>query len=55
MRVYKNGDICPCCGRTIHGMSEEFLWIFSLYVDMARIPPWEAQPMADVKEGRDDA
>ena len=29
MKLYKNGDKCPCCGQEIEGMSEECLSLFS--------------------------
>lgn len=29
MRVFKNGDACPCCGEPIEGRSEEWLELFS--------------------------
>lgn len=30
MRIYKNGDRCPCCGQLIEGKSEEWLNDFSI-------------------------
>lgn len=30
MRIYKNGDRCPCCGQLIEGKSEEWLNNFSI-------------------------
>ena len=29
MKIYKNGDKCPCCGQAIQGKSEEWLELFS--------------------------
>lgn len=48
MRLYKNGDRCPCCGQRIEGKSDDWLLLFSQTVDMLRIPPWEAQVLADL-------
>ena len=47
MRLYKNGDRCPCCGQRIEGKSEDWLLLFSQTVDMLRLPPWEASPLSD--------
>ena len=47
MRLYKNGDRCPCCGQRIEGKPDDWLLLFSQTVDMLRIPPWEAQALAD--------
>lgn len=32
MKIYKNGDRCPCCGQLIEGKSEEWLNDFSMLV-----------------------
>lgn len=29
MKIYQNGDRCPCCGAEIEGASEERLEVFS--------------------------
>lgn len=47
MKLYKNGDRCPCCGQRIEGKSDDWLELFSQTVDMLRIPPWEAQALSD--------
>ncbi|MBQ6398407.1 MAG: hypothetical protein IJI06_09725 [Oscillospiraceae bacterium] len=47
MRLYKNGDRCPCCGQLIEGKSDDWLLLFSQIVDMLRLPPWEASPLWD--------
>lgn len=47
MKLYKNGDRCPCCGQRIEGKSDDWLLLFSQTVDMLRIPPWEAQALSD--------
>lgn len=33
MEIYKNGDRCPCCGGEIEGKSEEWLELFSQFVN----------------------
>ena len=47
MKLYKNGDRCPCCGQRIEGKSDDWLLLFSQTVDMLRLPPWEASPLWD--------
>ena len=47
MKIYRNGDRCPCCGQRIEGKSDDWLLLFSQTVDMLRIPPWEAQALSD--------
>ena len=42
MRIYRNGDRCPCCGQVLQGKDEEWLRLFSLLVDAQGLPPWEA-------------
>lgn len=41
MKIYRNGDRCPCCGQPLQDKSEEWLQDFSALVDMLRLPPWE--------------
>ena len=50
MRLYKNGDRCPCCGQTISGKSGDWLQLFSETVDMLRLPPWETSSLSDREE-----
>lgn len=38
MRIYKNGDRCPCCGQLIEGKSEKWLNDFSILVLLLDIP-----------------
>lgn len=47
MRIYKNGDRCPCCGQILKDRTPEWLELFSQTVDMLRIPPWEANPLSE--------
>ena len=47
MRLYKNGDRCPCCGQPLQGKDEAWLLLFSQTVDMLRLPPWEDQEGGD--------
>lgn len=47
MRLYKNGDRCPCCGTVLKGKSEDWLLLFSQTVDLMELPPWEASPLSD--------
>ena len=46
MKLYKNGDVCPCCGRIIQGMSEKELEMMSMLFDMLGLAPKdeEAEP-----------
>lgn len=44
MRIYQNGDKCPCCGSVLHGKTDAWLQDFSALVDMLRLPPWEEPP-----------
>ena len=45
MKQFQNGDRCPCCGTILKGKAPRWLWLFSVVVDMIRIPPWEANPL----------
>jgi len=54
MRLYKNGDRCPCCGQRIEGKPDDWLLLFSQTVDMLRIPPWEAQALSDEEDSHVD-
>ena len=38
MKIYKNGDRCPCCGQLIEGKSEEWLNDFSMLVLLLGLP-----------------
>lgn len=49
MKIYDNGDKCPCCGQTIQGMSAEALAIFSQLVHVAGM----GEPDAPVLEIQD--
>ena len=53
MKIYRNGDRCPCCGQRIEGKTDDWLELFSLTVDMLRIPPWEAQALSNREEAED--
>lgn len=33
MIIFKNGDRCPCCGETIDGKNDEWLELFSQFVN----------------------
>lgn len=50
MRMYRNGDLCPCCGQTISGQSEKDLEWMSMIFDMLRLPPWEANARPNTAE-----
>ena len=34
MRMYKTGDLCPCCGQPIRHTDPEQLRLFSMLVDV---------------------
>lgn len=40
MKIYQNGDRCPCCGAILEGKSPEWLREFSELVDGLFLPPW---------------
>lgn len=44
MKIYQNGDICPCCGRPLEEMSEEGLLLFSQLVHVAGLGEFEVKP-----------
>ncbi len=37
MKIYKNGDRCPCCGQLIEGKSEEWLNDFSISASLIEL------------------
>lgn len=39
MYIYKNGDICPCCGNEIKDMTGRELELFSQLLNSCRIEP----------------
>lgn len=47
MKLYKNGDRCPCCGTVLAGKSDDWLLLFSQTVELLAMPPWEASPLAE--------
>lgn len=50
MRLYRNGDRCPCCGSVLEGRCREWLQEFSLLVDELGLPPWPETEDNDGKE-----
>ena len=40
MKLYQNGDRCPCCGTILEGKTIRWLAEFSQLVDDLGIPPW---------------
>lgn len=42
MKLYKNGDRCPCCGTVLEGKTADWLRDFSELVDWLRLPEWPA-------------
>ena len=40
MKLYQNGDRCPCCGTVLEGKTREWLAEFSQLVDDLKMPPW---------------
>ena len=44
MRIYKNGDRCPCCGTVLAGKTEEWLLEFSQLVADLGLPEWPGLP-----------
>ncbi len=47
MRIYKTGDLCPCCGKPIRLTDPQALQVFSTLVDMMSPP---ADPAEEKKE-----
>lgn len=48
MKIYKNGDRCPCCGAQLSGFSDDTLAVFSQLCNVANLcelemPTWEKQ------------
>lgn len=41
MEKFVNGDRCPCCGRPLEGMSEEWLEIFGQLCHASRLEKLE--------------
>lgn len=41
MKIYQNGDRCPCCGKKIDGMSAEWLEVFSQLCHATRMEELE--------------
>lgn len=51
MKIYKNGDRCPCCGRVIEGKSEDWLELFSstiYFMGLSEPDPVAAEAMAAI-------
>lgn len=44
MKLYQNGDRCPCCGTVLRDKSPAWLVEFSRLVDDLGLPPWPAIP-----------
>ena len=40
MKLYQNGDRCPCCGTILIGKSRAWLLEFSQLVDDLGLPEW---------------
>lgn len=40
MKLYQNGDRCPCCGTILEGKTRQWLAEFSQLVDDLGLPPW---------------
>ena len=40
MKLYQNGDRCPCCGTVLDGKSRAWLREFSRLVDELGLPTW---------------
>lgn len=47
MKMYKNGDRCPCCGTVLEGKSDEWLEEFSQIVFDLGIPPFSEDRIKD--------
>ncbi len=41
MKLYRTGDLCPCCGQPIKLEDPQALWLFSAMMEMLGLP--EAQ------------
>lgn len=50
MKIYKNGDRCPCCGTVIEGKDDKWLEEFSQIVFDLGLPPFPEERMKDNPE-----
>lgn len=44
MKLYQNGDRCPCCGTVLDGKSRAWLLEFSQLVSDLGLPDWPGIP-----------
>lgn len=40
MKLYQNGDCCPCCGTVITNKTRQWLMEFSILVNDLGLPDW---------------
>lgn len=44
MKLYQNGDRCPCCGTVLERKTDKWLVEFSQLVNDLGLPPWPSLP-----------
>lgn len=52
MKIYRNGDRCPCCGAPIEGKSEEWLELFSSTMYFFGLSEYDGPDPADAEAAR---
>ncbi len=51
MKIYRNGDRCPCCGEIIEGRPDQWLELFSstvYFMGLSEPDPVDAEAMAAI-------
>lgn len=48
MRIYQNGDRCPCCGQELQDKSPEWLELFSMTISILGLEPLPAPELEHV-------
>lgn len=54
MKIYRNGDRCPCCGARIEGKTEEWLELFSSTMYFLGLSQYDGPDPADAEAAVED-